>query len=280
MRVLVTGANGFIGKHLLRVLLKHPECEVWGMVRTAGSLSEFENVREVVHDVADAGEGLFEALGQPDVVVHLAWGELSNFKSAVHVEQLLPVHTAFVDALHAQGLKRFIGIGTCLEYGLQEGALREDMECFPVTAYGEAKLRMGRHVLELERWSAAWLRLFYMMGEGQAAKSIIPQLDAALAREDEVFNMSGGEQLRDYLDVTVVARLIAWCVLDGYEGLINIGWGKPVSVKSLVAARIRDKGGNIELNLGYYPYPDYEPMAFWADTTKLRALLREPLEAA
>jgi dTDP-6-deoxy-L-talose 4-dehydrogenase (NAD+) len=81
--------------------------------------------------------------------------------------------------------------------------------------------------------------------------------------------MSGGEQLRDYLPVEDVANHIVNLVEHGeLDGIYNSCSGDPISVRRLVERRIREKGSNIELNLGHYPYPDYEPMAFWGGTDK------------
>ncbi len=82
--------------------------------------------------------------------------------------------------------------------------------------------------------------------------------------------MSGGEQLRDYLPVTDVAKYIVSLALQGKDiGNVNICSGKPVSVLKLVEDLIVENDWRIKLNLGHYPYPDYEPMAFWGDRQKL-----------
>mgnify|MGYP002140568398 CR=1 FL=1 len=119
-----------------------------------------------------------------------------------------------------------------------------------------------------------WPRLFYMHGSGQNRNSLLSQLDTAIDSGQDVFNMSGGEQLRDYLPVANVAdylaRLIATPVC---KGAINICSGKPVSVRSMVERRISERGASIRLNLGYYPYNNHEPFAFWGDTNKLNQYL-------
>lgn len=106
----------------------------------------------------------------------------------------------------------------------------------------------------------------FVYSPGQNPKSLLSQLDAAIDRGDPVFRMSGGEQLRDYLTVEEVARRIV--LVSGHpecQGIINCCSGRPVSVRRLVEEHISRKGADIELELGYYPYPEYEPMAFWGD---------------
>ena len=106
--------------------------------------------------------------------------------------------------------------------------------------------------------------MFYTYGHGQSGGSLLAQLETAVAKGDEVFNMSGGEQLRDYLPVEQMAEKIAnFSLDDNLDGVVNCCSGKPISIKRLVEDYVRENGYNIKLNFGYYPYLDYEAMAFW-----------------
>jgi dTDP-6-deoxy-L-talose 4-dehydrogenase (NAD+) len=108
--------------------------------------------------------------------------------------------------------------------------------------------------------------LFYLYGQGQAATSLYAQLQQAIARGDNVFNMSGGEQLRDYLPVEVAAQqLVQLAISQNPMNTMNICSGRPVSVRRLVEQWLNEKNSDMRLNFGYYPYPNYEPMAFWGD---------------
>jgi dTDP-6-deoxy-L-talose 4-dehydrogenase (NAD+) len=129
--------------------------------------------------------------------------------------------------------------------------------------------------LKVEKpFALTWARLFYVYGEGQPANSLYPQLKSAVQRGDMVFNMSGGEQLRDYLPATEVARLIAELALRNRDiGVINLCSGQPVSVRRLVENWLKENGWNIALNIGYYPYPSHEPMAFWGDRRRLQSIV-------
>jgi dTDP-6-deoxy-L-talose 4-dehydrogenase (NAD+) len=113
-----------------------------------------------------------------------------------------------------------------------------------------------------------------MYGKGQSPNSILSQLEAAIENGDKVFNMSGGEQIRDYLPVEKVAEYIVRISLqDKVSGVINCCSGKPISIRKLVEDYLKEKNKKIELNLGHYPYPDYEPMAFWGDNYKLKQII-------
>ena len=116
-----------------------------------------------------------------------------------------------------------------------------------------------------------WLRLFYTYGIGQNENSIFSQLDRAIKNNDKVFNMSAGEQLRDYLPVEKVGEIIVkTSIQNETTGIINCCSGKPVSIRKMVEDHLVKNNSSICLNLGYYPYNDYEPLAFWGSTEKLK----------
>jgi dTDP-6-deoxy-L-talose 4-dehydrogenase (NAD+) len=224
-------------------------------------------------DIADPPPDAYDRMGKPQVVMHLAWGGLPNYSSPHHLEQELPVHRSFLDGLLAAGLGGVTVTGTCLEYGMQSGALREEMPTAPVTAYGKAKDELRAHLERLQQsrpFDLTWARLFYLHGEGQAPGSLLPQLEGAIARGDAAFNMSGGEQLRDYLPVDEAAGyLVDLALNESDNGVVNVCSGRPVSVRELVQGVLAQHDSSMKLNLGSLPYPDYEPMAFWGDRQKL-----------
>ena len=224
-------------------------------------------------DIAKPPADAYDQMGKPDVLMHLAWGGLPNYSSKHHLEQELPAHRRFLAGLVGAGLGGVTVTGTCLEYGMQSGALREEMPTAPVTAYGKAKDELRAHVEQLQEslpFNLTWARLFYLHGEGQAPGSLLPQLEAAIGRGDAAFNMSGGEQLRDYLPVEEAASyLVRLALNDRDNGVVNVCSGRAVSVRELVEGVVAKHGSSIKLNLGSVPYPAYEPMAFWGDRTKL-----------
>jgi dTDP-6-deoxy-L-talose 4-dehydrogenase (NAD+) len=224
-------------------------------------------------DIGDAPTDAYQRLGSPEILIHLAWGGLPNYGSAHHLDQELPAQRSFLTRLIAGGLVGLTAAGTCFEYGMQSGALREDLPAQPVTAYGRAKdaLRVELERLRLIRpFNLTWARLFYLYGEGQATSSLLPQLEAAIARGDATFDMSGGEQLRDYLPVEEAAGYLVALALNGrHNGTVNVCSGRPVSVRDVVERVVAEHGSRIELNLGHYPYPEHEPMAFWGDRARL-----------
>ena len=273
MKIAVTGASGFVGRHVLAALCTH-EVDVVAVTRDAAHLNGIDvSVRIVEMDIFSPPKNCFEHLGSPDVLIHLAWDGLPNYRSLHHFETELPRQYQFLKAMVEGGLSSMLATGTCFEYGMQSGALSEELPPQPDNPYGYAKnaLRQQLQYLKSERsFNLTWARLFYMYGEGQAAASLYPKLKEAALRGDEVFNMSGGEQLRDYLPVEGVARnLVSLAMAQQDIGVVNVCSGKPVSVRRLVERWLLENNWKIELNLGHYPYPDYEPMAFWGDRHKL-----------
>lgn len=281
MKILVTGATGFIGNYVVNELLKrgHAVIATSSNKEKASKTAWFKNVRYIAFDLAAFNDSsdYYIYFERPDLAIHLAWEGLPNYKSSFHEEINLPRHLSFLTNLVKNGLKDLTVAGTCFEYGMQEGCLLEEMPALPCNSYGRAKnsLRKGLQQLQSKfSYSFKWIRLFYVYGSGQNPKSLLSQLDTALEKGDTVFNMSGGEQVRDYLPVkTIAANIVSIALQKKVEGVINNCSGKPVTVKEFVIDYLIKKNKQISLNPGYYPYPDYEPMRFWGDITKLTSVL-------
>jgi len=275
-KVLVTGATGFLGNYVISELLRRGYAVIATSrdEKKAAKADWFAKVKYISFDLEhfDPSLNYFEFFDRPDAMIHLAWEGLPNYKDAFHVEENLPRHRQFLENFIANGLRDITVAGTCFEYGMREGCLKEDMEAHPANAYAIAKNEL-RKFLEENKTSGfnyKWPRLFYMYGKGQHPNSIFSQLDRALANGDKTFNMSLGEQVRDYLPVEQMATHIVNIALQNeVTGVINCCSGKPVVLKQLVEDYLKEKGQHISLNLGFYPYPDFEPMAFWGDISKL-----------
>jgi dTDP-6-deoxy-L-talose 4-dehydrogenase (NAD+) len=280
MKVLVTGATGFIGRHVVAQLLKRGH-EVIAVARDeakARNFAWFGRVRFIACDIHEPIERPAERLGQPEAVMHLAWPGLPNYDALFHYEKTLPADYRFLKLLVQGGVGQLLVTGTCVEYGMQSGALTEDLPTMPVSPYARAKDTLRKQLQALQQQQAftlQWARLFYMHGEGQRPSSLLAQLDRAIDSGQTVFNMSGGEQLRDYLPVDeVAARAVALLEHPGCSGVINICSGEPISVRRLAERHLAHRGASIRLNLGHYPYASDVPMAFWGDASRQAALLQ------
>lgn len=267
MKIAVTGASGFVGRHVLAEFASRGIEVVATSRREMARSNPSTSVRWVTLDMAHPPASGMAALGHPDVLLHLAWNGLPHYRSLHHFESELPLQYRFLAGLIREGLGTLVTTGTCLEYGMQSGPLPEDAATLPTTPYGYGKdaLRKQLELLKaVQPFNFTWARLFYMHGEGQPETSLLPMLEKAVAQGKHSFDMSGGEQLRDYLPVAEVARRLVDLAIGRQNlGTINLCSGQPISVRSLVEGWIRDHGCKIELRLGQIPYPDYEPMAFW-----------------
>lgn len=280
MKILVTGATGFIGNYVVEELMKFGY-DIIATSRTRSKASEmswWEKVKYVECDL-DSSIDFYKKFNSPDLVIHLAWDGLPNYTESFHYEKNLPANYAFLKNLIISGLKDLTVLGTCFEYGLASGCLTEETVTEPVTPYGLAKDTLRKFVESLRiknQFNFNWIRLFYVYGKNQNKNSLVSQIEAAIENEEEVFNMSGGEQLRDYLPVKKAAEFIVRITLQKeITGIINCCSGKPVSVRKFVEDYLQNKKSEIKLNLGYYPYVDYEPFAFWGNNSKLENILKE-----
>jgi len=276
--IAVTGASGFLGRPVLAALAVL-DVDVVAHARTPRpELAPAERLRWCCFDLAQPQDDAFDRLGRPDVVIHLAWQGLPNYLSAWHVESELPAQDRFLRGLVAEGLRRLVVAGTCFEYGMQSGCLREDSGAEPSNPYGVAKDTLRRHLEALNEtapFDLRWLRLFYLYGPGQPKTSLYSQFQAAMARGDTTFDMSGGEQLRDFMAVeTAAAAIVDVALAAEAPRIVNICSGAPTSVRALVERWRADATSGIALNLGALPYPTYEPFAFWGDNGRLAQLLR------
>lgn len=278
--VLVTGATGFIGKYVVATLLKQGFAVIATSARPEKA-AEADWYKDVTYipfllDQWDPATDLFSFFGKPDLLIHLAWEGLPNYKSSFHIDENLPRHKTFLGNLLSNGLTDLTVVGTCFEYGMQNGELEESMPSTPANPYAIAKDELRKYLESMQSWysfSFKWARLFYMYGIGQNPNSLLSQLDKALQNGDPIFNMSGGEQIRDYLAVEkVAAGIVQVAIQQKVTGIINIASGIPVTVKQLVEDHLREKQAKIFLNLGHYPYPDFEPMYFWANIKKLKTI--------
>jgi dTDP-6-deoxy-L-talose 4-dehydrogenase (NAD+) len=285
-RIIVTGGSGFIGTRVCGKLVADGwQVEAWARNRT--SLEQLNSnggltCREI--DIYD-GEAVRAALKESGAreMIHLAWGGLPNYLSCHHLDVELVQQIRFVRNVIEGGIEKLTQTGTCFEYGAREGQVFEDMECHPTNPYGYAKLALLRYVEFLRGelpFSYRWLRLFYMYGEGQGSKSLYTLLRAAYARGDASFDMSAGHQIRDFLPISeVVAKIIALHAADASDGIYNVCSARPTSVRQLVEEWIAGWNYSVHLNLGKFPVPTYEPLAFWGSGAKAEAVLKDMEDA-
>ena len=276
MKIAITGATGFIGRHVRSALAK-TEHDVVLVARDAQKVGRiFAREEIVLAELCQMETDWFELLGKPDAVLHMAWGGLPNYMDNYHVDIELPMQARFLKAIVNSGLNKLVVTGTCYEYGLSSGALSENQETNPNTPYGVAKDTLRRELFNLQsvkNFDLTWARIFYPYGEGQSEKSIYTQLrDAILHNRD--FLMGNGQQVLDFIQVEkVVNALLFFVIANNCSGIVNVGSGKPQSVFDFVKDQIQNFRSEIIPRPGSIPDRDFEPVSFWSNNSRLDSIV-------
>ena len=280
MKIVVTGATGFIGRHVINSLLSDGY-SVTVICRDRSKLNFFNwcnNVQVIEYDInTPLSNEIRDKIVDNDKLVHLAWSNLPNYNQSFHIENQFYNQFDFLNKLIKSGMKDITISGTCFEYGMLNGCLKESIVSDPQNFYSISKDTLRKSLFQLiPEYSCVikWVRLFYLYGEGQASNSLIPQLKLAIESGENEFKMSKGDQIRDFLNVTEAASNIKKiCINVNKSSIINCCSGKPISVRNFVENYIEENNLKIKLNLGYYEYSKNEPFAFWGDITLLKSII-------
>ena len=274
MKILITGATGFVGKNLINELV-NSDHEIIGVARNIQDFDKISSkkIRLISFDLNSNTDLLFNKIGVPDVLIHLAWSGLPNYQEDFHINENLPNNISFLKNAINRGIKQIIVTGTCFEYGMQEGCLTEELNTQPVTKYGHAKNLLKNELIKMHKnknFLLHWVRLFYMYGEGQNPKSLIPSLDRAIINKLSSFDISDGDLVRDFLSINEVARFLSFLIGNkSINGIVNCCSGEPISLYQFIRKFCDEKNAKIKINFGRYPLLDYEPNKFWGSTDKM-----------
>lgn len=250
---LLTGATGFVGRQVLRALAESG-VRVRAVVRDKkqvelSALSDFETIVATPDLFAENADWWADVCKDIDTVIHVAWyAEPGKYlQSARNLDCLLGTLSLAKGAAQAK-VRRFIGVGTCVEYDLTRGMLSVDTPLRPLTPYAGAK---AAAFMALSQWlpqqsvEFAWCRLFYLYGEGEDARRLAPYLRAKL-KAGEPAELSRGSQIRDFLDVREAGQMIVETALSSEQGAVNICSGIPITVRQF-AEQIADEYGRRDL---------------------------------
>jgi dTDP-6-deoxy-L-talose 4-dehydrogenase (NAD+) len=276
MRILVTGAGGYIGEGVVSELLRKGH----SVVATDIDVSQLEerNNLEVVGADLFSVDHPYDFFSHPDALVHLAWRNGFSHWDSSHVDDL-PRHFDFIGKMSVGGLSRICIMGTMHEVGYHEGVVRDDTPCNPSTPYGISKNALRQLCFGLSQKDGIdlqWLRGFYLVSEGQRGASIFCKIAQAAERGDRTFPFTSGKNEYDFLPYGEFCHQVAAAVVqDSTNGIINICSGKPETLGSAVERFIDDHGYEIRLDYGRYPDRPYDSPRIWGDDTKIRKILAE-----
>lgn len=257
-RILVTGANGYIGRYVVKNLLDMGAEVLAADIRTEGIDPRAQILPKNIFSDED---GLFAALGSPDACIHLAWKDGFVHSSDAHMG-CLSDHYRFLRRMLQEGLQQILVMGSMHEVGYWEGPIDENTPCNPVTLYGIAKDSLRRALFSLTKGqniTVQWLRGYYIYGDDERSSSIFGKIWAAEKRGEEWFPFTTGKNQYDFIQVDQLGKMIAATAMQtAVTGIINCCSGTPVSLAEQVEHYIRKNNMKIRLKYGAFPDRSYD----------------------
>ena len=274
-KVLVTGANGYIGRHVVQKLLELGS-EVYVSDFNFEGLDE--RAIRVTTPIFGDEENLFEKLGKPDVCIHMAWRNGFVHNADSHIVDL-PQHYEFIKNMLDGGLKQIIVMGSMHEVGYWEGAIEETTPCNPKSLYGIAKNALRQAVFSMpveEDVCLQWVRAYYILGDDLKNNSIFSRIIKMEQEGAEKFPFTSGKNKFDFISVDMLAEQIAKTALQReIDGVINCCTGNPVSLADKVEEFIAENHFKIRPEYGAFPDRPYDSPGVWGDPTKINEIIKQ-----
>ena len=270
MKILVTGANGYLGSGIVKELLDKG-CNV--IATDIDDCRIDERADRICCDLFSV-DNPYDFFLKPDMVLHLAWRNGFVHNSESHIYDL-PNHYRFLSSMIDGGIKRIAIMGSMHEIGFYEGPIKENTPTKPQTYYGIAKNSL-RQLMELKcqngNVSLQWLRGFYI-GNSPYGASIFSKITKAAQEGKTTFPFTSGMNQYDFLDYSIFCQYVADAVIqDKVTGIINICSGFPERLKDRVERFINDNNYHIKLLYGTFSDRAYDSKAIWGDDSKIKEI--------
>lgn len=274
MKVLVTGAAGYIGKNVISELISRGHT-VLAVDYNHAQINEKAKILDI--DIFSGKVSIFEELEKPDLCIHLAWRDGFVHNAHSHIEDLSK-HFVFLKNMIDGGCERIAVMGSMHEIGYWEGCIDENTPCNPLSQYGIAKNALRQSLMLLTQKTSTklyWLRAYYILGEDKRNNSIFTKLLQAAEEGKKEFPFTTGEKKYDFIDVHELAhQIVAASTQDEISGIINVCSGKPVPLKEKVESFIKDNQLDIQLMYGAFPERPYDSNIIYGDATKIQTILQ------
>lgn len=274
MKILVTGANGYLGQGIVSSILESGREVIATDLQTDFVDCHAERINGDIFEMKNP----YEELGEPDILLHLAWREGFVHYSDAHIEDL-PKHFSFVKKMAAGGISQIAVMGSMHEIGFWEGSVDESTPCHPVTPYGIGKnaLRdLTQMICEQNDIVFQWLRGYYIVGNSGHGNSIFSKITLAEREGKEEFPFTWGQNQYDFIDYEDFCRQVACTVNQRSEhGIINICSGRPEKLADRVERFIQENHYKIRLEYGAFPDRSYDSKAIWGNDQKIQRILGE-----
>lgn len=264
--IILTGATGFVGRQILRELNNRGK-QVRVLLRDPSKLTldgdqSLVEVFETKDLFAESPNRLCTLLDGADLLIHVAWyvepGSYLTSPSNLHcLEGTLRLARAFCRA----GGRRFVGMGTCAEYDFQSECLTAESPLKPTNLYAACKtaaFQVLTHYLSEEHVEFSWCRLFYVYGEGEHHRRLVPYIRKQLQAGQEAL-LTDGNQVRDFINVVDAARMVVNIASGSSQGAVNVCKGVPVTVRELAEGIADEYGRRDLLKFGARPENLFDP---------------------
>ena len=272
MNVLVTGANGYLGRGIVKALLDFGE----KVTATDFSIDGIDERANRVEGDIFFITAPYEYFGEPDVLLHLAWKDGFIHYSDAHIREL-PKHYDFIRKFIDSNVKSIAVMGSMHEIGFYEGCIKDETPCNPITPYGISKNALRELLFMLakkQNKNILWLRGYYIVGNYLNGASIFSKIAAAEAEGKKEFPFTTGQNQYDFLDYDEFCNQVASAVVQSeINGIINICSGKPEKLADRVERYIRTNNFSIKLKYGAFPDRPYDSKAVWGDNSKITRIL-------
>lgn len=272
MKILVTGANGYLGQGIVKQILDNGH----EVIATDFKVGYIDQKAKVMPGDLFSVDDPYEYFEEPDAILHLAWRDGFVHYSNTHIYDL-PKHFLFLKKLAESGIKQISVMGSMHEIGFFEGSINEGTPCHPTTPYGIGKNALRDLTDMLCRQNNIvfqWLRGYYIVGNSDYGSSIFSKIVAAAEEGKHEFPFTLGQNQYDFIDYPDFCEQVASAVgQTNVNGIINICSGKPEKLADRVERFIKENDYDIKLQYGVFQDRPYDSKAIWGDSGKIEKIM-------